>query len=89
MSYASSANCMSSLSSMEGTVILPCHSQADEHINQSQGSISAVSQSEGSIHLGHVVVVPDVVGEETLGLQVGDSVRPNIDIIDKISIIDV
>ena len=64
---------------MEGTVILPCHSQVGEHINQ----------SEGSIHLGHVVVVPHVIGEETLGLQVGHSVRPNIDIIiDKISIID-
>ena len=40
-----------------------------------------IIQSEGSIYLGHVVVVPDVVGEETLGLQVGDSVRPNIDIV--------
>ena len=89
MSYASSANCMSSLSSMEGTVILPCHSQVGKYISQSQGSISAVSQSEGSIHLGHVVVVPDVVGQETLGLQVGDSVRPIIDIIENVNIIDV
>ena len=71
---------------MEGTVILPCHSQVGEYISQSEDSISAVSQSEGSIHLGHVVVVPDVIGEETLGLQVGHSVRPITDIVGIIDI---
>ena len=35
------------------------------------------------------MVVPHVIGEETLGLQVGDSVGPNvIDIIDNVDIID-